>query len=931
VATVGGKRRDVLEMYRLTRPPDVPVEMVEAATARRLAGDVAGAFAAARVDLDVDVAEIVRLHGREMADQVIDDLFHVAPDLLRWNVPRELASGALIGFGLLRRYPGAGGANLIVDTVRKQPGRLRLWMQTRRGPTDLPDRVQGLYHLPRAYWDVRYTGELRDLCGGGPDRIPFHDSDGRLSAVLPDGPRPDDPVALTEWLTLLWDEGRTGEALAACGIALAEGQADRWPKRPWVAVERLVADARRVLDEGVFRSGASRRPLHPARTIWVECRDEGQGGTDIELTFGPDDKVTAQLRRAEIGDSRLLTAPEYRHPIDLDLLRFGLVGPDELHPAVTQALFPTRSAAADDPPLSLGVAPPTDGWELMERAFHRDADGVRALLDAGADPLVRDRSGQTLVHLLAHLDHELLLPRLLVAGVDVNAVDMQGHTALHAAAVHGAELGRAGSYARRRIDDLIGRLRNAYGFDVCGRRGAPCPAGAPGRRRRPSNEDIDRLRAAASRPEYASMADLAWALYSTGKDRPAVLAECFGAPLPDEFFALADHLPLPAYRREDLRCQVWRLALPPDRGGPVPPDDSSSDDFADRVIVKRDRRLVPVLPLRDDHTEYGGLVLCYELTELAHGRSTIFGTDPLDRDAAIEQLGPSLLAVLRDYHTTVVDRLEALRRLTPEHHDVKKLAAHREMLRLVGDVLPAVVRSEPTAPFLTPVSEDTLTRLRGRASRDDYRSMARLAWALHAAGLAPQEVLSECLGVSFPDEFFVLVEADPDEEAPGNVTNLPWGLAVPLDQGGPVLRPSSTMWRYEQRIFAWDPDLVPLIGLYGDERLDHGEGVWRGVPHGRRLHCYRLSELAAGRSTVFGVAWDPHHDDRELSVEPTGQSLLTVLHEHVSGEYRLDEWEARQPWNRGAGSIDHESVEASRRVVAGIEALQRRVEQGHRP
>jgi hypothetical protein len=65
VATVGGKRRDVLEMYRLTRPLDVPMEMVEAATVRRLAGDVAGAFAAARVDLEVDVAGIVRLHGRE--------------------------------------------------------------------------------------------------------------------------------------------------------------------------------------------------------------------------------------------------------------------------------------------------------------------------------------------------------------------------------------------------------------------------------------------------------------------------------------------------------------------------------------------------------------------------------------------------------------------------------------------------------------------------------------------------------------------------------------------------------------------------------------------------------------------------------------------------------------------------------------------------
>jgi hypothetical protein len=895
--------------------------MIEKATARRLAGDVAGAFAAARLDLDIDVAMIVRRHGRELADQVIDDLYHIAPDLLRWNIPRELASGALIGGGVLRRYGGAGGANLLVHSTLKQAGRLRLWMQARHGPSDLPDRVPGWYHLPRAYWDVRYTGELRDLCGGGPDRIPFHDADGRLREVLPGGPRPDDPVAVTEWLTLLWDEGRTGEALAACGIALAEGQQDRWPQRPWVALERMVADARRVLDEGVFDLGVSRRPSRPDRTIWIDCLDEGQGGTDIELAFGPDDQVTARLRNPAAGDSRVLTAPEYRHPIDLDLLRFGLVRPDELHPAVSGALFPARPAGAGAATVSPEPEPEPDagGWELMERAIHRDTDGVCALLDAGADPRVRDRSGQTLLHLLPHLDHELLLPRLLAAGVDVNAVDVQGYTALHAAAAWRAQLG--GSSARRPVEDLIGRLRNAGGVDICGKRGVQCRAGAPGRRRAPSDEDVDRLRAAAARPAYASLAELAWALYATGMDRRQVLAECFGAPLPDEFFALADRLPLPGHRRDDLRCQAWRLALPPDRGGPVPPDDAGSDDFVDRVVAERDRRLVPVLRLADNHTEYGGLALAYDNTELAHGRSTVFGTDPLDRDGRIEKLGPSLLAVLHDYHTTVAARLEAL------HPTVDKLAGHREMLRLVGELLPpgapGVTRPEPAAPFLTPVSGDTLARLRGRASRDDYRSMARLAWALYAAGLRPAEVVAECLGVVLPDEFFVLAEADPDETTSGTTTNLPWGLAVPLDRGGPLLRPSSLTWRHERRIFAWDPDLVPLLTLHGDERFDHAERAWRGVPHGHRLHCYRLSELAAGRTTVFGVPSDSH--DRDLSVEPTGDSLLTILHEHAAARHALDEWELRAPWNRGAGSIDHEDVADAHRIVLGIEALQRRL------
>jgi hypothetical protein len=99
------------------------------------------------------------------------------------------------------------------------------------------------------------------------------------------------------------------------------------------------------------------------------------------------------------------------------------------------------------------------------------------------------------------------------------------------------------------------------------------------------------------------------------------------------------------------------------------------------------------------------------------------------------------------------------------------------------------------------------------------------------------------------------------------------------------------------------------------------------VPHGNRIHCYRLSELATGRATVVGVRWYPEDVDRELFVEPSGQSLLTVLHEYVSARHGLDEWEIGQPWNRGAGSIDDTDVAASRERVAVIEALQRRLDE----
>ncbi|MFE0201576.1 ankyrin repeat domain-containing protein, partial [[Kitasatospora] papulosa] len=66
--------------------------------------------------------------------------------------------------------------------------------------------------------------------------------------------------------------------------------------------------------------------------------------------------------------------------------------------------------------------------ELFRRAEHGDAPGVRALLDSGVDPRVRDGAGRTLLHALYLLDHEELLPRLLSAGADLEAADDSGRT-----------------------------------------------------------------------------------------------------------------------------------------------------------------------------------------------------------------------------------------------------------------------------------------------------------------------------------------------------------------------------------------------------------------------------------------------------------------------------------------------------------------------
>lgn len=122
-AELTAQRRAELAMYQRVRRHAVPGWMIEAATERRLAGDPAGACAAAGVELDVDLARVAGQHGREIADQIADDLHHLAPDLLRWHVPRALVppGAAWTRFGVVRRYPAAGGANLLVERMQGNP------------------------------------------------------------------------------------------------------------------------------------------------------------------------------------------------------------------------------------------------------------------------------------------------------------------------------------------------------------------------------------------------------------------------------------------------------------------------------------------------------------------------------------------------------------------------------------------------------------------------------------------------------------------------------------------------------------------------------------------------------------------------------------------------------------------------------------------
>lgn len=145
----------------------VPTSMIESATARRAVGDWAGACAVARVDLDLDLRALARTQGHLLARQVRADLHHLAPDLLRWHLPRIPPDGLLrpnLTVSLARYDEGA--IHLVARTRAAAGQRISIALQGAGQPH--PDRRFRL-DLHRHLWDTRRTGELWARSGTGLD------------------------------------------------------------------------------------------------------------------------------------------------------------------------------------------------------------------------------------------------------------------------------------------------------------------------------------------------------------------------------------------------------------------------------------------------------------------------------------------------------------------------------------------------------------------------------------------------------------------------------------------------------------------------------------------------------------------------------------------------------------------------------------------
>ncbi|MFC9293700.1 ankyrin repeat domain-containing protein [Streptomyces sp. NPDC057011] len=490
----GGFRREDGPAWQRIRRYAVPGWMIEQATAHRLAGDWRAACATAAVDVGFELPELEARYGAAVAEAVAEDLRHLAPELLRWHLPRLLGGRTTIAPDLrilLASYGGPGGPTLSVTTplMTEGPQRLRLhcapvvakkWnVYTGHG------FVSEDWTAARPFWDARCASEL--------------------------GARFADPDGLAERIAALRAGGHTVEAYAAAGIecdlTVPTPQPYERPADPEALLGRMPIDLSRLVPEVarlVAAGAADRYRISASWRSYLLLEHAGPGGLRARI-----------IEQAEALAVPPLPRYAWQRLPDLELVRSGRITPRELHPLVAAALFPDAGPAVGPPGPDTGGPVRVrcrGGWhevrsrggvldvphtpeeqqreramrafggavsgcfavqqtwttgegrlpralraqrhDLFLRAQHGDTPGVTALLDAGVDPRVRDARGRGLLHALHLLDHEVLLPRLLAAGLDLEARDKAERTPLLSAVHWGgsADLVRALLAAGARID-----------------------------------------------------------------------------------------------------------------------------------------------------------------------------------------------------------------------------------------------------------------------------------------------------------------------------------------------------------------------------------------------------------------------------------------------------------------------------------------------
>ncbi|MFC4066329.1 ankyrin repeat domain-containing protein [Actinoplanes subglobosus] len=467
-------RRDLfLSDWRQVRRYAVPARMIAACTDARERGDWRAACAAARIDVDPGVTDDA-------------PVAHLAPDLLRWHLPRALHGSTAFTEGVLYLLipDEPVGPETVLLTVRSpdtaaSPQRLRLGVV--RGAADL--RGGRAVPVPAYLWDARHTGGLRAALGGSADRLPLLTATGE--AV------PEESLGLGDDLAAraerVWRAPTRREAFAAAGFEFAPGQDGAWRSADHSWPLQDLDPLRLAHETRWLAARLGERTWVVWQHFYRHLRVVVEPGDVVRISLVSDHGMKPGTADEPPGTRIAMV----RFAADLELIRQGRLKPGALHPLVRDALFP--GAPAD-------LFRPTDGelvrvrcngvwheiearlgrldplahtvderqreramrafggavtgcfaveqlWygalgrlprqlrayrnELWQHLVHGGTDTLLELLDTGLDPHLRDSAGGTLIHRIAAFDHRELLPRLLAAGVGIDTVDKEGNSALH--------------------------------------------------------------------------------------------------------------------------------------------------------------------------------------------------------------------------------------------------------------------------------------------------------------------------------------------------------------------------------------------------------------------------------------------------------------------------------------------------------------------
>ncbi|GAA0420511.1 hypothetical protein Aca07nite_11670 [Actinoplanes capillaceus] len=313
----------------------LPEWMIAESTEARERGDWRAACAAARIDVDLDD------EGAELAR-------HLAPDLLRWHLPRAL--GGYTTLAPQRQYVlvpdgpvDQDTLTLVVDAPVSLIGSQRLTLKAVRG-AHLGQ--ESYLPLPTYLWDARHAGELRFALGGSVERMPGFTPAGE--------PLPDAELGTWGDAPALAERVRLAPTLAAAfttaGLLVTDEDGAGWGRQGDLAgVDplRVAFDARQFTAKYGQATWA----------LWADYR------WHLRVKAG-DDRIRVAWKKSDRGWSDPMRhAPRLhrdltRYSPDLDLVRAGRLTPTDLHPLVRAALFPAHSfaAASGVPPRS--PAPP---------------------------------------------------------------------------------------------------------------------------------------------------------------------------------------------------------------------------------------------------------------------------------------------------------------------------------------------------------------------------------------------------------------------------------------------------------------------------------------------------------------------------------------------------------------------------------------------